>query len=264
MERALALLDPLDRVVVALSGGVDSAVLGALALRALDPSRVCAVTARSAAVPEREVAIAARLAQEIGLPHRFIDTDELTDPDYRANRGDRCYHCRKELFTKLDPIRTAFGEGGTIVYGAIADDLSDDRPGMRAAEEAGIRAPLLEAGMTKADVREVARELQLSVSEKPAAACLSSRLPAGTEVTPDRLRRIERAEASLFELGFVQFRVRDHGDVARLEFDPEGLKRVQSAPLNRQVVEAVRAAGFRYVSVDLEGFRSGSLNLLSD
>jgi uncharacterized protein len=184
-----------------------------------------------------------------------IDTDELADPAYRANRGDRCYHCRTELFERLRDVGRREGFGA-IAYGAIADDLGDDRPGMRAAEEFAVLAPLLEAGFTKADVRSFASERGLVVSDKPASACLSSRIPVGSEVTPEKLAQVERAESALRRIGFVQFRVRHHGPVARVEFDADGLARVADPAVRDLVVAVVRDAGFRTVTVDPAGYRS--------
>jgi len=249
-----------DRALIALSGGVDSAVLLALAGRELGQRNVLAVTTFSAAVPHAERQAASRVATFVGVDHRLVETRELENPEYRGNTGDRCYHCRMEMFETLWSIARERGYD-TVAYGAIVDDLGDDRPGMAAAERLGIRAPLLEAGLTKSDVRAIARDLGLPVSDKPAAACLASRIPVGTPVTQERLSQVERAELAVAELGFRQFRVRHHGDVARLELDAEGDRRLHDVELRRRLVAAVRAAGFRFVTVDLEGYRSGSLNV---
>jgi len=259
--RAFNLLKEYKRVIVALSGGVDSASLAALAVEALGPENVLAVTTSSAAVPLAERQTAAGVAAHLGVEHREVETQELKNPDYRANAGDRCYHCRVEMFACLGGIARSGGYDA-VVYGAIADDLEDDRPGMLAADELGVRAPLLEAGWTKEDVRAFAADRGLPVSAKPAAACLGSRIPVGTPVTEARLARVERAESALARLGFHQFRVRYHGDIARLELDPEGDRRLRDPVLRRQVVEAVRGAGFRFVALDLEGYRGGSLSVV--
>ncbi len=259
--RVLKLLKESERALIALSGGVDSAVLVALAGQALGWHNVLAVTTFSAAVPAAERRAATRVAAFVGVSHHEVETRELENPDYRANTGDRCYHCRVEMFETLQQIARERGYG-TVAYGAIVDDLGDHRPGMVAAERLGVKAPLLEAGLTKRDVRAIARRLGLPVSDKPAAACLGSRIPVGTPVTEERLSQVERAEIALARLGFRQFRVRHHGDVARLELDAEGDRRLQDLELRRRLVADVRAAGFRFVTVDLEGYRSGSLNVV--
>ena len=258
---SVKLFEEHDRVLIALSGGVDSAVLLALARRALGRQNVLAVTTFSAAVPHAERRAASRVAAFVGVEHHEVETRELENPEYRVNTGDRCYHCRVEMFETLRRIASERGYR-TVAYGAIVDDLGDDRPGMAAAERFGVRAPLLEAGLTKRDVRAIAHDLRLPVSDKPAAACLASRIPVGTPVTPERLAQVERAELAVAGLGFRQFRVRHHGDVARLELDAEGDRRLHDVELRRRLVAAVRAAGFRFVTVDLEGYRSGSLNVV--
>lgn len=260
--RRLAALDLLrseGSVLVALSGGVDSAVLLALAIEALGPERVLAVTARSPAVPAADIEDACRVARHLGAPHEVVETREIEKPEYRANAGDRCFHCRTELFSTLQGI--AYRRSiGTVVYGAIPDDLRDTRPGMEAARRFGVRAPLLEAGLDKAAVRTLASKAGLPVRDKPASACLASRIPIGVEVTRERLSQIERAETALKEAGFRQVRVRHHGEIARLELDEEGIESLLEPRLRRRVVESVRAAGFRFVAVDLEGYRQGSMN----
>ena len=261
MARFLKLFEESGRAVIALSGGVDSAVLLALAGQALGRENVLAVTTFSASVPIAERQAARQVAAFIGIDHHEVETHELENAEYRKNTGNRCYHCRTEMFESLRGIARERGFG-TVAYGAIVDDLGDDRPGMAAAERLGIRAPLLEAGLTKKDVRAIARDLGLPVSDKPAAACLASRIPIGTPVTHERLSQVDRAELALARLGFRQFRVRHHGEVARLELDAEGNRRLHDNELRRRLVAAVRAAGFRFVAVDLEGYRSGSLNVL--
>jgi uncharacterized protein len=253
---ALERLRASERVVVALSGGVDSAVLLALAVEALGPERVIAVTGRSPAVPESEIEDARRVAAGLGTRHEVVRTRELDRPGYRENAGDRCYHCRSELFGVLEEF--AKGRGfRSIAYGAIVDDLGDDRPGMRAAVERGALAPLLEAGIDKHEVRRLAAEAGLEVRDKPAAACLASRIPVGTEVTPERLRAVQAAEAALRAEGLRQVRVRHHGEIARIETDEAGMARLQAPGARARAVAAIRAAGFRFVVVDLEGYRVG-------
>ncbi len=262
LETALEILRAEGRVLVALSGGVDSAVLLALSVEALGPGRVLAVTGRSAAVPTTDLEDACRVARHVGVPHEIVETRELDRVEYRANAGDRCYHCRAELFGTL---RTIASERGfeTVAYGAIPDDLGDVRPGMEAARRLGVRAPLLEAGLDKRDIRALAARARLPVADKPASACLASRIPVGTEVTRERLEQVGRAEAALKDAGFRQVRVRHHGDIARLELDDAGIQALADPSLRRRVVAAVRAAGFRFVALDLEGYRQGSLSLLS-
>jgi uncharacterized protein len=256
---ALKRLRECDSVLIALSGGVDSAVLLQLAVEALGPDRVLAVTGRSASLAAHELEDARRVAGHLGVRHESVETREVANPAYRANRGDRCYHCRTELFRELTGLASSRGLR-SVAYGAIADDLSDFRPGMRAARELGVVAPLLEAGIDKREVRDLATAGRLPVRDKPAAACLSSRIPTGTEVTERRLAQVEAAESALRQLGFGQLRVRHHGEVARLELDAAGLARLADPELSADVVDRVRRAGFRYVAVDLEGYRSGSLN----
>jgi len=260
--RFLEVFQESGRALIALSGGVDSAVLLALAGRALGQQNVLAVTTFSAAVPIAERVAARNVARFVGIDHHEVETSELENLEYRENTGRRCYHCRVEMFRTLRRIANE-RNFGTVAYGAIVDDLGDDRPGMQAAEQLGIRAPLIEAGFNKREVRAIAHDLGLPVSDKPAAACLASRIPVGTEVTQERLSQVEVAEIAVGRLGFRQFRVRHHGDVARLEFDAEGNRLLADPELRRRLAADVRAAGFRFVTVDLEGYRSGSLNLLT-
>ncbi|MGI9032970.1 MAG: ATP-dependent sacrificial sulfur transferase LarE [Acidimicrobiales bacterium] len=248
------LLD-LERVVVAFSGGADSALL---AWMANDTLRVAAhaVTAVSPSLAPAEAADCAALAAEWGLRWSSVTTDELDRPDYVANGGDRCFHCKSALLDALGLLAAA--EDAIVVLGTNVDDLGDHRPGQQAAAERGAAFPLVDAGFTKADVRAVSRSLGLRTWDKPAAACLASRLPYGTPVTVTLLDRVGRAEAGLHALGFVQVRVRHYGELARIEFDEADLARAVEA--RSTVVMAVREAGYRYVTLDLEGFRSGNLN----
>jgi uncharacterized protein len=258
-DEALARLRSCESVIVALSGGVDSAVLLALALEALGRDRVLAVTGRSPSLPEADLADARTAVRHLDARHEVVETHELAREGYRAIAGDRCFHCRSELFEVLEALARERGIR-RVVYGAILEDTRDYRPGMRAAELRGIGAPLLEAGLTKEDVRALARAAGLPLGGKPASACLASRIPVGEEVTPERLVRVGRAEQALRELGFGQLRVRSHGDVARLELDPEGDRRLSDPELRARVVREVREAGFRHVALDLEGYRTGSMN----
>jgi len=248
-----------ESLLVALSGGVDSALLLALAVEALGPEKVLAVTGISPSLPAEDLEDARAVARSLGARHEVVETREMESGGYRANAGDRCYHCRSALFETLGKLAREKGFAA-VAYGAIADDGSDFRPGMRAAEERGILAPLLEAGIGKSEVRLLASEAGLSLKDKPAAACLASRIPIGIEVTTGRLSQIERAERGLRELGFKQLRVRLHGDIARLELDDQGYRLLTDRNLREKVVRLVRDAGFRFVALDLEGYRTGSLN----
>ncbi len=246
----------LDRVVAAFSGGADSAFLAWVAADTLGADRVVAATAVSPSLAPSELADCEQLALEWGIPWLPVETREMDRPEYVANGGDRCYHCKAELLDILAPL--AAGMGATVVLGVNLDDLGDHRPGQVAAAERGARFPLVENGFTKSDVRETSRRLGLRTWDKPAGACLSSRLPYGTPVTVARLESVAAAEEGLRRLGFGQLRVRHYGDLARIEL-PEG---DLAAAVNRrgELIAAVRAAGYRYVTLDLEGFRSGNLN----
>lgn len=251
-----ASLRSLASVLVAYSGGVDSALVMALAHQELG-ERALACIGVSPSYPTREMRAAIQLAEDLGVPYRLIDTEELRDPNYAANRADRCYFCKTELHDRLEAMAQTEG-WAAVVDGANASDLGDHRPGMAAAREHGVRSPLIEAGIGKAEVRELARALGLPVWDKPAMACLSSRVPYGTAITPELLRQIERAEDALAALGLRQFRVRHHGDVARIELPAGDLP---AALAHREaIVAGVQAAGYRFVALDLAGFRSGSLS----
>jgi uncharacterized protein len=245
----------IGRVVVACSGGVDSSLLAVVAHHELGASAL-AVTAVSPALPTEELEGVQALAARFGLRWRAVETRELDRPGYVANTGERCYHCRSELFDVLAPI--AAEEGAAVAVGTILDDLSDHRPGLRAAAERGVLTPLADAGFTKSDVRAAARILGLPVWDKPAAACLASRIPYGTPVTLTTLDRVGRAEAAVRALGFADLRVRHYGDLARLEVPLADLPRVLER--RTEVVAALRTAGYLYATVDLEGLRSGNLN----
>jgi uncharacterized protein len=256
LDRLRAVLRRLGRVVVAFSGGADSAFVARVATDTLGAARVACITAVSPSLAPEELDDCRALAAEWGLRFTEVATDELADPAYRANDADRCYHCKTSLLDVLVPVATA--EQATVVLGVNLDDLGEHRPGQRAATERGAVFPLVEAACTKADVRRMSRALGLRTWDKPAAACLASRLPYGTPVTLRTLTTVAAAESGLRALGFRQLRVRHYGDLARLEFDEAELARAVAR--RADVVAAVRAAGYTYVTLDLEGFRSGNLN----
>ena len=246
----------LGSLVVAFSGGADSAFLAWVATDELGAKQVRCITAVSPSLPAEELSDCAALAAEWGLAWDTVTTHELDEPDYQANGGDRCYHCKEALAVALEPIAAA--AEATIALGVNVDDLGDHRPGQRAAVEHGAVFPLVTAGFTKAMVRQASRDLGLRTAEKPAAACLASRVPYGTPVTLGVLREVEAAESALRRLGFGELRVRHYRDMARLEVPLERLADVVEARF--EVVAAVQAAGYRYVTLDLEGLRSGNLN----
>jgi uncharacterized protein len=246
----------LQRVVVAFSGGADSAFLAWVANDVLGPDRAVAVTAVSPSLAGDELADCRALAAEWQLRWQTVVTDEVDDPAYAANDGLRCFHCKSALMDAVAPLAEA--DGATVVLGVNCDDLGDHRPGQQAAAARGAVFPMVDAGFTKADVRAWSRRLGLRTWDKPAAACLSSRVPYGTPVTVAVLGRVERAEAALRRLGYRELRVRHYDDVARLEVPLDHLDRVVARRV--EVVAAVQAAGYRYVTLDLEGLRSGNLN----
>ena len=287
-------LGRMPSLIVAYSGGVDSAYLAYAAHRALG-ERMLAVTALSASysarhrdparrrvvllqswtgsgtpvaagrgdgrVSPRDRAEAEKCVARYDFRHEFISTDELANPSYRANQGDRCYFCKDELFAKLDELAGKRGFAG-VAYGINHDDLGDWRPGQQAAREHKVLTPLLDAGLTKADIRELSRRVDLPVWDRPASACLSSRIAYGIEVTPERLAIVEKGEDALRALGFRQFRVRYHEQLVRLEISPEEMPRALSIEMTRKFVEIFKELGFKFVTLDLEGFRSGSMNSL--
>jgi uncharacterized protein len=246
------------RLVVAFSGGVDSSYLAWAAKEALGEDAL-AVTAVSPSYPRSHREMAERVVAEFGIPHRFVETREMESGDYRENRPDRCYHCKSELFTRLDALLAELGFDA-VAYGVNTDDTTDFRPGHRAAAEHRVLAPFLDARLSKAEIRALSREAGLPTAELPASACLSSRLPYGTEVTRERLAQVEEGEERLRALGFRQVRLRHHGELARIEIDPSELPRALDPGMAKALVEAIKPLGFKWVSLDLEGYRTGSLN----
>jgi uncharacterized protein len=260
-ERDAALsaqLRALGSVVIAYSGGVDSAFLAWKATRELGPRALC-VTADSPSYPERHRTMAVSIARQFDLHHEIIHTAELDRPEYRANNPDRCYHCKHELFSALTRLTRARGFRA-VADGNNADDRGDYRPGRRAAREFGVVSPLDEAGLTKADIRELSRAAGLPCWDEPASACLSSRIPYFSEVTEEKLRVIEAAEAAIRSLGFRVLRVRHHDDVARVELARDEMARALDPEIADAIDRALRALGFRFVTLDLKGYRLGSLN----
>ena len=256
--RLQAVLRDASRVLVAFSGGVDSSYLAWAAHRTLGDGAL-AVTADSPSYPRSHRAMAERIVGEFGIPHRFVSTAEMDSDDYRANRPDRCYHCKSELFDVLDELRVEL-HYDAVAYGVNTDDTGDYRPGHKAAEERQVLSPFLDAGLAKHEIRQLSRAAGLPTAELPASACLSSRLPYGTEVTPERLKQVDEGEELLRGLGFRQVRLRHHGPLARVEVAPEELPRALDPIMAGRIAAALKPLGFRWVSLDLEGYRTGSLN----
>ena len=257
-DRLFGRLRALDSLLVAFSGGADSAYLAWAAHNALG-DRALAVTALSPSFSAHDREQATAFVRHVGLRHEFIATHEFENPLYVANNADRCYHCKTELFVELEKL-AAVRSFAALAYGVNADDLSDFRPGHRAATEHHALAPLLEAELSKAEIRELSRQEDLPTWDRPASACLSSRLPYGTRVTVESLSKVEQGEAILRELGFRQFRVRYHDKLARIEIAPEESSRALNPEMTQVLAERFKQLGFTYVTLDLEGYRQGSLN----
>ena len=257
-EKLFAILEQMGRVMVAYSGGTDSAYLAWAAHRVLSDNAI-AITADSASIPESHKRDADAFARECGFRHEYIETHEFDNPDYVKNDPNRCFHCKDELFTQLDALGRERGIRH-IVYGVNVDDLGDYRPGQRAAKLHEVEAPLVDAGLTKAEIRELSRLANLSTWDRPASACLSSRIPYGTAVTVENVKTVEVGEERIKALGFRQFRVRFHGELVRLEIAPDELARALTPEMAQAFVEIFKPLGFHYVTIDLEGYRQGSLN----
>lgn len=257
-EQLRSLIREFESMVVAFSGGVDSSYLLKVASEEIG-DRVLAITAISPTFPEREKARAKRLAQEFGIRHMLMETDELTNPEFSSNSPNRCFYCKQVLFQKI--IKIAKHEGiAFIAEGSNLDDLRDHRPGAKAIAELGIQSPLRQCSFTKRDIRERSRQLGLETWDLPSCACLASRIPYGTEITPDLLQRIEEAERILYDSGFKTVRLRHHGEVARIEVGADEVGRFLDSKLREKLVSQLKKVGYPYVTLDLEGYRTGSMN----
>ncbi len=257
-EQLLTILRDMQRVLIAYSGGTDSAYLAWAAKKALGDNAI-AITADSPSIPESHKRDAVDFASTHGIVHEMIPTSEFDNPEYVANNPDRCFHCKDELFRVMDQIATDRGFDH-IVYGVNMDDLGDYRPGQSAAKIHQVKAPLVDAGLTKAEIRELSKLAQLDTWDRPAAACLSSRIPYGTKVTPERIKIVEQGEEAIKALGFRQFRVRYHDNLVRIEIDPSELENALNLRCAAQLTAIFKSLGFHYVTLDLEGYRQGSLN----
>jgi uncharacterized protein len=262
-ERVFAELRVLGRVIVAYSGGTDSAYLAWAAHRVLGPDAALIVTADSASIPESHKRDAEALARQFGFHHEYIATREFENPDYAKNGPDRCFHCKDEMFERLEALGRERGIEH-IVYGVNVDDLGDYRPGQNAAAQHKVKSPLADAGLRKIEIRELSRLAGLPTWDRPAAACLSSRIPYGTPATVETVKTVERGEEALRALGFRQFRVRFHGELVRLEIAPEELERALDPAMAERFVAIFKPLGFHYVTLDLEGYRQGAMNEVLD
>ncbi len=257
-QKLFRILEGMGRVIVAYSGGTDSAYLAWAAGHVLGKNAV-AVTADSASIPESHKRDAEALARQFGFRHEYIETREFENPDYIANNPDRCFHCKDELFTCLEEHGRARGIA-KIVYGVNVDDLGDYRPGQNAAKKHQVNAPLVEAGLRKAEIRELSRMAGLPTWDRPASACLSSRIPYGTPVTKETIKTVEQGEEAIKALGFRQFRVRFHGELVRIEVARDEMEKALTPEMAARFTEIFKPLGFHYVTLDLEGYRQGSLN----
>lgn len=257
-DQLFAIFRQMERVLIAYSGGTDSAYLAWAARHALGENAI-AITADSPSIPESHKRDAVRFAEEQGIRHEMIPTNEFENPAYVENNPDRCFHCKDELFRVMDQIATDRGFEH-IVYGVNTDDLGDYRPGQNAAKIHQVKAPLVEAGLSKAEIRELSRQASLETWDRPAAACLSSRIPYGTKVTPERIKVVEQGEEAVKALGFRQFRVRYHDQLVRIEIAPEEMEKALNLRCAAELTRIFKELGFLYVALDLEGYRQGSLN----